>query len=66
MERGYEKLDIYKLAKELAVEIHKMSLLLPKWELYEEGSQIRRSAKSVPLEHMPPAYLKDGTSEYEA
>ena len=27
--------------------MHKMSLILPKLELYEEGSQVRRSSKSV-------------------
>src|ERR1041384_6664094 len=64
MERGYEKLDIYKLAKELAVEIHKMSLLLPKWELYEEGSQIRRSAKSVPSNIVEGYCLRRHTNEY--
>lgn len=31
----------------MAIEIHKMSLKLPKFELYEEGSQIRRSSKAV-------------------
>ena len=31
----------------LAIEIHKMSLKLPKYEMYEEGSQIRRSSKGV-------------------
>ena len=40
-------LDIYNDSKKFAVEIHKMSLGLPKFELYEEGSQIRRSSKSV-------------------
>jgi four helix bundle protein len=40
-------LDIYKKADKLAVEIHNMSLELPKFELYEEGSQIRKSSKSV-------------------
>ena len=44
---SYRELDIYNKSKELAVEIHKMSLSLPKFELYEEGSQIRRSAKSI-------------------
>ncbi len=44
---GYRDLEIYKLAHELGVEIHKMSLGLPKFEMYEEGSQIRRAAKSV-------------------
>ena len=46
--RGYEDTAIYQLAKRLPVEIHHMTLEeLPKFEMYEEGSQIRRSAKSV-------------------
>jgi four helix bundle protein len=45
--KSYRDLDIYKESKILAVEIHKMTLSLPKFELYEEGSQIRRSSKSV-------------------
>ena len=44
---GYKKLEIYQLAHELAVECHKVSLRLPKFELFEEGSQLRRSSKSV-------------------
>lgn len=49
MERefGYKKLEIYNLSHELAVRVHKMSLELPKFEMYEEASQIRRSAKSI-------------------
>lgn len=46
--QNYEDLEIYQLAKRLAAEIHQMTLdELPKFEMYEEGSQIRRSAKSV-------------------
>jgi len=44
---SYRKLEIWKLAKELVVDIHAMSLVLPKFELYETGSQIRRSSKST-------------------
>ncbi len=45
---SYNDLEIYLLAKELAVRVHKMSLeQLPKFELYETGSQIRRSSKSI-------------------
>jgi four helix bundle protein len=36
------------MSHKLAIEIHKASFDLPKFELYEEGSQIRRSAKSIP------------------
>lgn len=46
-EAGYQRLEIYQLAHSLAVRIHKMSLLLPHYEIHETGSQIRRSAKSV-------------------
>ena len=44
---SYKKLEIWQLAREVVVEIHNMSLSLPKFELYEQGSQIRRSSKSV-------------------
>ena len=35
------------MSYELAIKIHKMSLTLPKYEMYEEGSQIKRSSKSI-------------------
>ena len=45
---SYKKLEIWELAKEVVIEIHEMSLQkLPKHEMYEIGSQIRRSSKSV-------------------
>lgn len=44
---GYRELDIYTESKRLAIEVHKLSMTFPKLELYEEGSQIRRSSKSV-------------------
>ena len=45
---GYEDSNIYKLAKQMAVEIHRMTLEeLPKFEMYEQGSQIRRASKSI-------------------
>lgn len=46
--QSHRDLEIWKMAHELAVSVHKMSLeKLPKFEMYEEGSQIRRSAKSI-------------------
>ena len=45
--KSYKDLEIYKLSYDLAIKIHKMSLKLPKYEMYEEGSQIRRSSKGV-------------------
>ena len=46
--QSYKDLEVYSLAKDLAVKIHRMTLEeLPRFEMYEEGSQIRRSSKSV-------------------
>jgi len=45
----YNDLEIYQLSHNLAIEIHKLSLRLPKFELYEEGSQLRRAAKAIPV-----------------
>jgi four helix bundle protein len=45
---SYKKLTIWQKARELVIDIHRMTLRkLPHFELYEEGSQIRRSIKSV-------------------
>jgi S23 ribosomal protein. len=44
---SYRDLEIYRLAFELAVKVHKATLELPKFEVFEQGSQIRRSSKSV-------------------
>ena len=45
---SYRKLEIWQLARELVIDIHRMTLIqLPKFETFEEGSQIRRSMKSV-------------------
>lgn len=38
MNGGYHKLEIYNLAHLLGVKIHGMTLSLPKFEMYEEGS----------------------------
>ena len=45
--QGYKKLKVYNLAHDLAIRVHKMTMNLPKHEMFEEGSQIRRSSKSV-------------------
>lgn len=45
--KSYRDLEVYQESKMLAIRIHKMTMQLPKFEMYEEGSQIRRSAKAV-------------------
>jgi four helix bundle protein len=44
---SYKKLRVWQSARELSVDIHKMTMKLPTFELYEVGSQIRRSSKSI-------------------
>lgn len=44
----YRDLEVWQLARELSVSVHHMTLdALPKFEWYEEGSQIRRASKSI-------------------
>jgi four helix bundle protein len=45
---GYRDLQIWQIARDMTGVVHRMTLeKLPRFELHEEGSQIRRSAKSV-------------------
>jgi four helix bundle protein len=45
---SYRDLEIWKLARQVAIAVHRMTLEnLPKFEIFEEASQIRRSAKSI-------------------
>jgi four helix bundle protein len=45
--KNYKDLEVYQEAKNLAIEVHIQSISFPKFELYEEGSQIRRSSKAI-------------------
>ncbi len=48
MAKSYRDYEIWQMAHELTVRVHKMTLAkLPKFEMYEEASQIRRSSKSI-------------------
>lgn len=59
-----EKRKIYTKAHALAVAIHKMSLALPSFEMREEGSQIRRSSKSVSAQIVEGFALRNYKNEY--
>ena len=49
----YKNLEIWQLASDLVIEIHKMTIYeLPKFELFEQGSKIRRTSKSVPSQRV--------------
>jgi len=44
---SYKNLEIWQLAREVALEVHIMTMEdLPKFEMFETGQQIRRSSKS--------------------
>lgn len=45
--KSYRDLDIYNESYQLALEVHRLSLKMPQYELYEIGSQVRRSSKSI-------------------
>ncbi|UQD56106.1 four helix bundle protein [Flavobacterium sp. K5-23] len=45
--KSYKDLEIYNLSLSLFYTTHAVSLKLPRYELYELGSQIRRSSDSV-------------------
>ena len=45
--KSYQDLEIYQIALGLFFETHSFSLKLPKYELYELGSQLRRSSDSI-------------------
>src|SRR6266446_1178344 len=45
---SYRDLEIWKLARRAAIGVHRKTVQeLPKFEMYEGGSQIRRSVKSI-------------------
>lgn len=44
---SYRNLKIWNLAVEQSILIHEVSFVLPPFEHYETGSQIRRSSKSI-------------------
>ena len=45
---SYRNLDVWRLAQDLTSEIHRVTIeALPRFEMYEVGSKIRRSVKSI-------------------
>jgi four helix bundle protein len=44
---NYKELEIYQLSFDLAIKVHHLTMTLPKHELYEQASQLRRSAQSI-------------------
>ena len=44
---SYKNLEIWKFAREQSIEIHAMTMSLPKFEFFEERQQIRKSSKTI-------------------
>lgn len=63
---SYKTLKVYEKAHAFGIACHHLSLRLPKYEIYETGSQLRRASKSVSAnivegygrKHYPADYLK--------
>jgi len=45
--KSYKDLEIYTLSYSQALKVHEVTLKLPQYELFEEGSQARRSSKGI-------------------
>lgn len=45
--KSFRELEVYQMSYSLAIKVHGMTLTLPKYEMYEQGSQVRRSTKSI-------------------
>lgn len=45
---SYEDLEVYQKLCELHLEVNELTFTFPKFELYELGSQLRRSSNSAP------------------
>ncbi|MBI4547853.1 MAG: four helix bundle protein [Ignavibacteriae bacterium] len=45
---SYEDLEVYQKLVELHLKVYELTLSFPKFEMYELGSQLRRSSNSAP------------------
>ncbi len=62
--RPHESLEIYRAAHALAIRVHSLTLKLPKFETYEEASQVRRASKSVSAQIVEGHALRQYKAEY--
>ena len=49
MIKSYKDLEVYQSSYQLAIEVHQITQKFPNYERYEMGSQLRRSAMSIPM-----------------
>ena len=62
--RPHAKLEVYRIAHHLALKVHRLTLRLSRYQEYEEGSQIRRSSKSVSSQIVEGHALRRYKAEY--
>lgn len=63
---SYKSLEIWQMARQQSIDIHEMTLTLPRFEQFEGAQQIRRSSKSTRSNivegygrrHYPKEYIK--------
>ena len=46
--QNVEDLEVYQKLCDLVIKVHKLTLTFPRFELYELGSQLRRSSNAAP------------------
>lgn len=55
---SYRDLEVWQMSRTLVVDIHRLTMEgLPSFEMYEEGSQIRRSMKFVKSNCIAPSQI---------
>jgi four helix bundle protein len=47
MAKSYKELEVYQVSFDLFIRLHRFSFLMPKYETFELGSQVRRAADSI-------------------
>ena len=46
--QSFEDLEVYRKLVQLRLDVNKLTLSFPKFEMYELGSQLRRASNSIP------------------
>ena len=61
---SYRDLEIYKKSYELALRVHRLTLQLPQFELYEEGGQARYAGQAENTPRPTDCWGRKGTESF--